>query len=329
MRNITVFAVLVIILNCAPLAAQEETPVKPYALSTWTSFGTLLGQAEEIVYPPPNHPAELYSQLLWDVLPVFYYGLSLDFSRAQPMEKWGFFTTLSLRNGIPGKSGKMEDRDWLSKENDALTNYSIHNNRTSELFVFDASAGISFPLNKFLLLKPYVSISYMRFSFIGQYGYGIYARETPKDSGIFAPIDDNPNTRSFADWEKVITYTQTWLTVAPGISLGYNFIPFYAELFFNISPLITCTGEDEHLERDIVFKDNMRGGIFLEPGFHFSFIASRRLEFAFDFSWRYMSGARGKTWSGSPIGVANLKPSGEAGAGLSIFNTGLCMKIRL
>jgi outer membrane protease len=114
MRNITVFAVLVIILNCAPLAAQEETPAQPYALSTWTSFGTFLGQSEEIVYPPPNHPAELYSQLLWDIVPVFYYGFSLDFSRAQPLEKWGFFATFSLRNGIPGKSGKLEDRDWLS-----------------------------------------------------------------------------------------------------------------------------------------------------------------------------------------------------------------------
>jgi outer membrane protease len=170
----------------------------------------------------------------------------------------------------------------------------------------------------------------MRFSFTGQYGEGMYARETGgKYSGIFASIDDNPNILPFKNWEKVINYTQTWLTFAPGISLGYNFIPFYAEIFFNISPLITSTGEDEHLTTDTIFKDNMRGGIFLEPGFHFSFIASRRLEFAFDFSWRYMSGARGKTWNGSPIGTANLVQQGEAGAGLSLFNIGLCMKIYL
>jgi outer membrane protease len=328
MRNITVFAVLVIMLGCAPFAAAQESPLKSYAISSWTSFGVFLGQAEEIVYPPPGHKAEMFSQLLWDIKPVFYYGLSLDFSRVQPMEKWGLFATLSLKNGIPGRSGEMEDRDWMSKENDALTHYSVHDNYTNELFFFDASAGLSFPLNQFLL-KAYVSMSYMRFSFTGQYGYGTYARKEATGDYIFASIDDNPTRESYADWEKVINYTQNWLTFAPGISLGYYFYRFYAELFFNISPLVSCAGVDEHLTNSQVFKDYMRGGIFLEPGFHFSFIAGRRLEFSQDFSWRYMGGARGATWYGMRIGTATLIQQGEAGAGLSLFNIGLCMKIRI
>ena len=301
-------------INCAPWA--QEMPVKSYALSSWTSFGTFLGQAEEIVYPPSGYKAKMYSQLLWDIMPVFYYGLSLDFSRARPLEKWGFFATISLRNGIPGKSGKMEDRDWQSKESDALTDFSAHDNFTNELFIFDASAGLSFPLNQFLL-KAYVTMSYMRFSFSGQYGYATYS------------MDDDPYEVSFADTEKAINYTQTWLTAAPGISVGYYFYRFYAELFFNISPLISCRGVDEHLLTNTVYKDYMQGGIFLEPGFHFSFIAGRRLEFSFDFSWRHMGGARGATWIGNPIGTATLAQKGEAGAGLSLFNIGLCMKIRL
>ena len=334
MRNITVFAVFVIMLNCSPFAAaqeetSQETLVKPYALSLWTSFGTFLGQAEEIVYPTSEYKAEKLSQLLWDIKPVFYYGLSLDFSRTQPMEKWGFFSTLSLRNGIPGKSGKMEDRDWASVENDALTHYSIHNNTTNELFFFDISAGLSFPVKK-TLLKTYITMSYMRFSFTGQYGHGTYAQEIGgKNSGIYAPMNDDPDDVSFADWEKVINYAQRWLTAAPGISLGYYFNRFYAELFFNISPLISCTTLDEHITKNTQYKDKMRGGIFLEPGFHFSLIASGRLEFALDFSWRYMHGTRGETWEGSPIGTANNEQKGEAGAGLSLFNIGLCMKIRL
>jgi len=326
MRIITVFSVLVIIINCAPFAAAQEMPAQSYTLSSWTSFGTFLGQTEEIVYPPSGYNTEMYSQLFWDVIPVFYYGLSLDFSRAQPLEKWGFFATLSLKNGIPGKSGKMEDRDWMSIENDALTHYSIHDNVTNELFIFDASAGVSFPFNQ-LLLKAYVGMSYMYFSFSGQYGQGMYARKT--GDGIYAPIDDNPDYVSFANREKVINYTQNWLTAAPGISLRYYFYRFYAELFFNISPLVSCAGVDEHLTSSQIFKDYMWGGLFLEPGFHFSFIADRRLEFAFDFSWRYMDGTRGKTWTGSPIGTAIFVQGGEAGAGLSLFNIGLCMKIRL
>ena len=330
MRNITVFAVLVIMLGCAQFAsAQEEMPVKSYALSSWTSFGTFLGRAEEIAYPSSDHNAAMLSQLLWDIIPVFHYGLSLDFSRTQPMEKWGFFTTLSLRNGIPGKSGTMEDRDWMSVENDALTHYSIHDNFTNELFIFDMSVGLSLPLNQ-MLLKTYVTMSYMRFSFTAQYGYGTYAREIgKKGSGIFASIDDNPDRISFVNYEKVINYTQNWITVAPGIALGYYFYRFYAELFFNISPLISCTGLDEHLTNSQVFKDYMGGGLLLEPGFHFSFIADRWLEFSLDFSWRYMDGTKGETWYGMPIGTTTFVSAGEAGAGLSLFNIGLCMKIRL
>jgi outer membrane protease len=319
MRNITVFAVLVIILNGVSFA--DETPAASYALSSWTSFGTFLGQAEEIVYPPSEYKAEKLSQLLWDILPVFYYGFSLDFSPVQPWEKWGFFATLSLKNGIPGRSGRMEDRDWASIQNAALTHYSVHNNYTNTLFFLDLSAGLSLPFNQ-LLLKTYLTLSYMYFSFTGQYGHGTYPGENV----------------SFADWEKVINYTQSWLTVAPGVSLGYYFNRFFAEVFFNISPLISCDDVDEHLYTDVpppsrpdnaIYKDYMRGGIFLEPGFHFSFIASRQLEFAFDFSWRYMGGTKGQTWSGRPIGTANMTQNGKAGAGLSLFNIGLCMKIRL
>ena len=328
MRNITVFAVLVIILNGVSFA--DETPVASYALSSWTSFGTFLGQAEEIVYPPSEYKAEKLSQLLWDILPVFYYGFSLDFSPVQPWEKWGFFATLSLKNGIPGRSGRMEDRDWASIQNAALTHYSVHNNYTNTLFFLDLSAGLSLPFNQ-LLLKTYLTLSYMYFSFTGQYGHGTYAREIGgENSGIFASIDDNPRRESFSNWEKVINYTQSWLTVTPGVSLGYYFNRFFAEVFFNISPLITCDDVDEHLTNSKTFKDYMRGGIFLEPGFHFSFIASRQLEFAFDFSWRYIGGTKGASWyNDGMIGTATFRQEGKAGAGLSLFNIGLCMKIRL
>jgi len=322
-------------LGCAPFAAAQESPLKSYALSSWTSFGMFLGQAEEIVYSPPVFKAKMLSQLLWDIKPVFYYGLSLDFSRAQPMEKWGFFATLSLKNGIPGTSGEMEDRDWMSVENDALTHYSVHDNFTNTLFIFDVSAGLSFPFsqNQFLL-KTYVTMSYMHFSFTGQYGHGTYARETGEPIPGFytyAPIGDNPRRESFANWEKVINYTQTWLTVAPGISLVSYFDRSYFEFSFTISPLVSCRGVDEHLPTHPpqVFKDYMQGGIFIEPRGHFSFIASRQLEFSLDLSWRYMGGARGASWNGSPTGTATLKQDGEAGARLSLFNFGLCMKMRL
>ena len=331
MRNITVFAVLVIMFNGAPFAAAQEISLESYTLSSWTSFGMFLGQAEEIVYPypPPEFKAKMLSQLLWDIKPVFYDSLSLDFSRTQPMEKWGLFATLSLKIGFPGKSGEMEDRDWMSVENDALTHYSIHDNITRELIIFDAFAGYSFPfIHDQFLLKTYITMSYMRFSFTGQYGEGTYAREIGgAGSYIYAPIDDNPNYYSFANREKVINYTQKWITIAPGISMASYFDRFYFEFSFTISPLVYCADVDEHITTNTQYKDYMRGGVFIEPGCHFSFIASRHLEFSLDLSWRYIGGTRGATWIGKPIGTAMVQ-DGEAGARLSLFNIGLCMKVR-
>jgi len=329
MKNITAFAVLVIMIVCVRPAFSQEEQAASYAFSTWTRAGMLFGQTEELVYPSSAYKAEWLSQLLWDVKPVFYYGLTLDFARARPLTQWGFFANLSLKNGIPGNSGNMEDRDWASVENTALTHYSIHDNITNELFLFDFSAGVSFPLKHMLLMKAYLTMSYMRFNFTGQYGYAIYARETPKGSGIYASINDAPHYYSFADWEKVINYTQKWLTIAPGVSLGYYFNDrWYAEVAFQISPLIFCDDLDEHLITGVQYRDYMRGGIFLEPGVHVSYSIGQRLELSLECSWRYISGTWGETYV-SPLFMENYVQQGEAGAGLSMIDTGLCLKIRL
>jgi len=326
MKNITAFAVLVIMIHCAQFAFTQEEPAASYAVSTWTEFGMLFGQAKEIVFPSDTK-AELLSLLLWDIKPVFYYGLTLDFSRAQPMTQWGFFANLSLKNGIPVISGNMEDRDWMSKENTALTHYSIHDNFTEKLFFFDVSTGFSFPFKRVLLMKTYLTVSYMHFAFSGKFGYGTYARS--KGDGKYESIDENPVYYSFADREKIITYTQNWFIIAPGISLGCYFnTRFCAELVFQISPLVFCNDLDQHLTTYTQYRDYMRGGIFIEPGFHFSYIAGKRFELSLEFSWRYIGGTWGETYA-SPLLTQNYERQGKAGAGLSVINTGLCLKIRL
>ena len=326
MKNITVFTVFVIFFFTQSAFARENTPGN-YAFSLSPCFGMVYGHAEELVYPSDTI-APLLSELLWDIKPVFYYGLLLDFSRTGPTEQIGFFSNLSVKFGIPRSSGKMEDRDWMSVENNALTHYSIHDNHTKELFFLDFSAGVSFPLQQTLLLKTYVSFSYMHFRFSGKNGYGIYARGNPPDSGIFFPIDDNPNRETFSG--KVINYTQEWLTVAPGVSLGYYFLEnFFAEISFKISPLVFCTDLDEHFTRDLQFRDYMQGGLFLEPGAALSFSCNSWIAVAFEFSWRYISGTKGQTYLREPIGTGKYTQAGTAGAGLSVINTGLFLKITL
>jgi len=312
-------------------ALASEPLSRPYSLYLSPQFGFIHGQAEEIVYPYPlnKYKAELLSQLFWNMKPVLYYGLSLDFSRTRPLERWGGFVNLSLKNGIPGISGKHENRDWMSIENDSLTHYSVHDNETKELFLGDVSAGFSFPLHRALLLKTGINVSYMRFSFSGWDGEGTYARGNPPFSGKYHPITDNPEKRSFKG--KVINYTQNWLTIAPGIALDYYFLDYFVTaLSFQISPVVICAALDEHLTPETYkqFRDYVQGGLLLEPGFRFGFIANSWIAVSVDFSWRYITGSRGLSYYRT-YGKGTYTQQGESGAGLSIMDTGLSFKIRL
>jgi outer membrane protease len=260
--------------------------------------------------------------------PVLYNGLTLDFLPVNPMKKPSAFFNLSLKYGIPGLSGKMEDRDWMSTENAALTHFSTHDNDVRELFFLDACGGVSFPLVGFLLLKPFINVSSMSFRFSGMDGSGIYARRL--GGGKYAPINDDPVEQPF--FGKVINYTQEWMYIAPGFSLGFSFLNvFLAELSFQISPFISCGDLDEHLTANpsTQYKDLMWGGLLLESGFQFSYSPIQWLEFSAVFFWRNIDGTKGQTYRRNPIGTGIYQPEGTAGAGLSILDTGLCLKVRL
>ena len=326
--NITAFAILVIIFFSAqPVQAQEN---QSYALSLSPLFGMVHGQAEELVYPGKENRAPLLSELLWDMKPVLYYGVSLDFSQVNPRERWGFFAGLSLKNGIPGISGYMEDRDWASVENANLTHYSKHDNHTREMFLLDARAGLSFPFRRVLLLKGFVNVSFMRFSFVGMDGYGIHAFESGgEDSGVFDSI--NAPTADKPIWKgTVISYTQEWLAVSPGVSFGYFFHRnFLAELTFLVSPLVFCVDLDEHKTSDDQYHDYMQGGLLIEPGMRLSFAITQWISVSGELSWRHISGTRGVTYKRDSIGTGIWKQLGGAGAGLSVINTCLMLTVRL
>jgi outer membrane protease len=344
-NNITVLAVFVIVFFAQNTFGQESVPdepppareaeapppradTHPYALSLHPCFGFIYGQAEEIVYPDKTTKAPLLSQLLWDMKPVFYYGLVADFSRTRPTDKWGGFSNLSLKFGIPASSGKIVDRDWLSVENTDLTNYSIHDNFTREMFLFDFSAGFSFPFLRVMILKAYVNVSYMNIHFSGFDGHGIYARS--KGNNTYHPIDDDPRLEDF-NGMKVFNYTQKWMTIAPGVSFGYYFFEnFFAELSFRITPLILCADLDEHLHPSnrAQFRDYMQGGLLIEPGASLSFACNDWIALSLEFSWKYINGTKGDTFY-RPYGKGDYFQSGTAGAGLSVLDTGFFFRIRL
>jgi outer membrane protease len=109
------------------IAAIYLTPV--YAETRANRFtilptvGFLYGHAEEIVYKFPNRDL-YYSELLWDLKPLFYVGLTADYCLRDPFQQKGLIVSLSLRYGLPFKTGVLENRDWLNNRTNYFTHYS-------------------------------------------------------------------------------------------------------------------------------------------------------------------------------------------------------------
>jgi outer membrane protease len=324
MKNITAFAVLVIItstLTVKPALCQEKE--RNFRFSFGPQFGFVHGQALEVVYPVDTK-GRLLSELLWDMKPVFYYGAVLDFGPAESVKSPAFFSSLSFKAGVPNDSGIMEDRDWQSTENAALTNFSSHTNRTREFYWLDVKAGVSLPVKSLFYIKPFLSGSWSRFSFTGRDGYAKYAREKIKGSATYFPIDDNPNVSSFTG--DVIRYTQDWFLIAAGFTVGIKFLSnFSFDLSFQISPLTFCGDTDEHLLTDTVYRDTTRWGLFLGPGGKLSYNL-QRLELSLEFTYRYIGETAGETYI-NQNDSGYFSSTGKAGAGLSFTDTAFMVTV--
>jgi len=338
MRNIFVLSILIIILlsaNNSPFCHAQTG--KNYNFSIGTHLGFVFGQSLEYLYPATTD-TELLSELRYDMKPVFYYGLQIDFSPASIKRNPGFFASLAFKAGIPGYSGTHENRDWMSIENKNLTHFSSHTNTTTGLFWVDAAAGIIFPLKSHFYIKPFISGSWMHFSFSGSDGYGNYARKascsldctlqwhvqhcpsvgTPDFTAYF-PIDFYPHYYSFKGME-VIRYQQDWFLAALGFSAGTSILsPFLFEFTFQISPLTYCAAIDEHLTKNWIFKDFSAWGLFIEPKVKVSFEIDR-FDFSIETAYRFIGRTRGPSYLKKGDN-ANYIRNNEAGAGLSIVDT--------
>jgi outer membrane protease len=328
-RNITVlqFLVTIVFLFSAINPAYCNDNNRIYSFTITPLFGFVYGQSHEFVYPT-NTMGEFLSELLWDMKPVFYGGLKLDFGRTDIMSRLGFFSSVSFKIGFPGDSGLIENRDWMSVQNADLTHFSSHTNRTNEFFWLDVAVGLSVPVQSFFYLKPFISGSWMYFSFSGRDGYGTYAREKAIGSNTFFPIEQNPIHYSFEGME-VIRYRQDWFLAGIGLSLGKEVLSrFSFDISCQISPFTYCVAEDQHLTRQITFYDFTGWGFFVEPKSRFSFKWNQFL-FSLEYAYRYIGKTRGKTYIG--IGDHNVvfESTNASGAGLAVFYFQLLFGVKI
>ena len=309
-------------------------------------MGSVFGKSLELVYPF-NTMGEFLSELTWEMAPVIYTNLRIDFGRKNLMSAMGFFASASIKLGIPGNSGTHENRDWMSTQNNGLTHFSSHTNMMKDFLWADIRIGFSIPIRNWFYITPSISGSWMRFSFSGRDGYGKYARYSGCTAGCppgtpsstnphppgcaytsdssYYPIDSNPFNYVFTG--EVIRYKQDWLLAAAGFTIGTNiFSPLLLEFSFQISPFTYCAAVDDHLLRALTFNDYTAWGLFIEPKGSVSFI-TERIVYSLEFSYRYIGDTKGNTVISDGSGY--YKAASEAGAGLSIIDINFTVRLRI
>jgi hypothetical protein len=343
MRNIPALTVLVIIIfsfaSNYSVYSQNKAE-KNYGFSISPQTGFFYGQALEYVYPESGETkGEFLSELKWDMKPVYYFGLQLNFGKINVMSSAGFFSSLSFKAGIPMDSGVIEDRDWNSHINDELTHFSSHTNRIIQFFSQDFTIGASIPVKSYLYINLFINSTWMRFAFTGRDGYGKYAREMAGNYSYYS-IDDNPKEIIFIG--DVISYAQDWLIFSPGLSVGSKILyPFSIDFSLKMSIFSYCSDQDEH--REITYKkppdsylykdsyhrtylDYTSNGFFIEPAVCISY-SFKRIEHSLEFSRRHIGKTKGITYvnendTGFYLSTYN------SGAGLSFIDMRYLLKFR-
>jgi outer membrane protease len=289
----------------------------PYRISLAAGAGLLIGRSEEIVYSSGGD--DKMSQLLWDLKPMAYVGSSLSFSRSDLLSGPGATVDMSVKLGLPLRTGSMEDRDWVNPDPNELTHFSTHDAYLEKAaLLFDLSAGISFPIKSAVAIKALFAVSCMQFFWAGKEGYGEYLSE----GWVRKDFDGT-----------VISYQQAWLVFSPGIGL---FWPLHRALSldfrFFISPLIYAGDEDVHKKNvstgrtaDTRYNDYMRGGLYLEPSLDITFSPGQFFSLVAHGSFRHIAGTRGDT----SINSSSLLRKDEGGAGYAVFDAGLSFKFIL
>ena len=316
-------------LSAASLTAESKSRFGDYGFSLSPLMGMLYGHSEENLYKYSNR--DLYtSQLLWDLKPLIYTGLALDFGIKDHFKRNGLILAASLKYGLPLKTGIMEDRDWLYDDNEKLTNYSRHDAYSKSAILLDISGAYSWRISYFLSFSASLEFSYMYYSWSGENGYYQYvsfAGDKPVPGQIWSnSIPKIPLNGA------VIQYTQNWFFLSPGISLKGRINRYFsAEGSFNYSPLIYVVARDDHLLAKKIFWDYCSFGHYVSLGGKFIFKPYNNLDLSVSLAYRQISGPRGKSYqdtSGQGNSVV-IENTNDAGAAYSALELGFAAKVKI
>ena len=312
-----------LVFSLTPASTQTA---ERYGVSVSPLVGILYGQGEEILYKYSNRD-QYASQLLWDLKPLVYMGLAVDFGPRNPFHSSGLIAASSIKFGLPFKTGAMEDRDWMNPQHDWLTHYSRHDAYAMNAILADISAGYSWRLSDTIALSAYGEFSFMYLSWSGDNGYAQYP-EYDSDDNYPAWSSSFPK-KYFSG--KSILYTQTWFILSPGVSLkGRINRLFSLQWNINYSPLIYATARDDHLlYPSRTFGDYLFFGHYLKGGGKVIFTPLNNLNLTLSLLYRYITGSRGDSyWKYAGAEVSDIVSKNyDGGAGHSTLEIELAARI--
>ncbi|MDR1893995.1 MAG: omptin family outer membrane protease [Spirochaetales bacterium] len=307
---------------------------QPYRFSLSLRAGLLSGAAYEEVYRSAERD-QFLSELTWEVKPLYYGGVCLEFGQENPRLRAGFFTRLDLKTGLPGVTGVMEDRDWLGRTadggNTGLSHFSSHTNTLRQFVALDFQAGLSFPLGGSFVLRCLGGGSAMHLYWEASDGYTQYGMSL---SGALSPgvLDDvhelwSPSLPKVPVYGLGISYVQDWVVFHLGLGLGYSRGPWAVDLLFLGSVLTFCRDYDIHHHRDIEFIGFYVLAFFGEPSIRISRTLIPGLEADLALSYRWLEKAQGK----AVINYLNTGAKGEnyGGASYAAFDLSLGFRVTL
>lgn len=302
---------------------------KEHNFSIGVSSGILSGQAQEIVYIDSKSDTKL-SELLWNFKSLDYIGLDVKYSWLKPENKRGLFANGSFKYGFSNGTDIMEDRDWVYIENNVaysvypwLTHYSVHDNNTKSAILIDFNFGMSFLIFNKFLIKPYLSYHYMHFSWTASGGSILYPSWDTNGDGK----PDGDHLPLFVDYDEIGKYEQIWNIFSPGISFYGEFNRYFdIEIAFEITPLIWCKAIDNHLLRNLVITDSLKGGIFIEPSLLFSYKPKDYFVLSLSLTYKEIKKSRGSSLYKEPSNTYFY--INGSGAGYTATDIGIIAKYR-
>ena len=234
--------------QAGPIASVTEG--KGVSFGGQVSLGVLNGEAKEHVYDyeTADGSRRQLSRLDWDLKNVVMGGGN---GSVRLLNK------LTLNGGIwfaltEGNDGEMDDYDWLDTTSSEWTHYSLSEVDVTEGYIVDVNVAWDLVTWNDLTARIYAGYK--------QNGW------TWEDRGVYLLYPEYGYIPVDLDGENMINYEQEFRMPYVGGSADWVLGNFTFTGYVTWSPIVSATDWDEHVARDLHFKETFDGGDMLGLG---------------------------------------------------------------